>query len=193
MGDCHMDEMLAVPDELHEARNEVIRYAKNGGDRPNGLEAIKKWFSDDQAVWGNLHSEAAAMNFDPAVSTKHGYLYRACDSELRERQGLDDDQPINDAMRISFVRELLEEDWDLENPLIVGIGQRWLRNEKGDQCLIGYTEELEGQSGIVCYWQGVFADEEKWHRYLENEGYIRAYEPSELPDEALLSLHQFNI
>ena len=186
-----MDETLAVPDELREARDEVIRYALKGGEPPEALAAIKEWFSKDQAVWENLHSEAANMHFEPAISQRYGRLYRACDSELRDHLGLNDNEPLSDPMRISFVRELLDEDWgNMENPIFVGIGQRWLENENGEQCLIGFTEELEGQSGMTCYWQGVFADEKGWHNFLENEGYICAYDPSELPDECLLSLYQ---
>lgn len=186
-----MDETLPVPANLHSQRDQVIRYALEGGEPPEALAAIKEWFSRDQAVWENLHSEASAMQYEPAISPRYGGLYRACDSELRDHLGLGESDQLNDAMRISFVRELLDEDWgDMENPIFVGIGQRWLQNEEGDQCLIGYTEELEGQSGIVCYWQGVFADEEEWHHHLKTLGYIRADDSSELSDEALLSLYQ---
>ena len=185
-----MDETLTVPAELHRARNEVIRYAISGGEPPKDLELLKQWFSEDQAVWDNLHSDAAGMSFSPAVSTKHGHLYQACDSELRDHFGIDEDEAITDELRASFVRELLAEDWTLENAVIVGIGQRWIENEMGEGCYIGYTEELEGQAGVTCYWQGVFANEEVWHNHLSNEGYILADEPDDLPDDALLSLYK---
>lgn len=186
-----MDETLPVPADLHRERDEVIRYALYGGEAPKGLSAIQRWFSEDQIVWENLHSEAAAMHYEPAITPNHGELYRAYDSELRDHLGLGDGDHLDDAMRIAFVRDLLDEDWgNMDSMMFVGIGQRWLENEKGEKCLIGFTEELEGQSGIVCYWQGAFANETEWHNYLENAGYIRAYNPNDLPDETLLSLYQ---
>jgi hypothetical protein len=187
-----MDETLTVPAELHRARNEVIRYAISGGEPPKELELLKQWFSEDQAVWDNLHSDAAGMSFSPAVSTRFGHLYRACDSELREHFSIDEDAVITDELRVSFVRELLSEDWSIDNYAIVGIGQRWIENELGQGCYIGYTEELEGQAGLTCYWQGVFADEGGWHNHLRNEGYILADDLEDLPDEALLLLYRAN-
>jgi hypothetical protein len=182
-----MNEVLNVPAELHHERDAVIQYAIHGGVAPKELSAIEQWFSNDQEVWRNLHSNESAMHFEPAITTTLGRLYEACDSELRDRLGLDEDAEITDKMRCAFVRDLLSDDWNL-NDVIVGISQRWLEDDSGNRCLIGYTEELEGQ-GIVCYWQGVFADDESWHAYLQANGYTLASDPDDLSDEALLALY----
>lgn len=186
-----MYEVLKVPAELHPQRDAVIQYAIHGTAAPSELEAIEFWFSNDQDVWDDLHSEESAMHFEPAITTKYGRLWRACDDELRDELGLDEHSEITDEMRCSFVRDLLAEDWNLnDDAVIVGISQRWLEDDSGNMCLIGYTEELEGQGGIACYWQGVFPDEDAWHAYLKDNGYTLAANPSDLSDAVLLSLYQ---
>lgn len=186
-----MNEVLEVPAELHRERDAVIQYAIHGKAASAELAAIKLWFANDQYVYDDLHSDASAMHFESAITTKYGRIWRACDDELRDELGLDEQSEITDEMRCSFVRDLLAEDWNLnDDAVIVGIAQRWLEDDNGDSCLIGYTEELEGQGGIVCYWQGAFADEEAWHAYLKDNGYTLASGPEDLSDEILLSLYQ---
>ena len=184
-----MEELLDVPAELHRERDAVIQYAILGKAAPAELAAFQQWFANDQDVWDDLHSDASAMHFEPAITTKYGRLWRACDDELRDELGLDEQSEITDEMRCSFVRDLLAEDWNL-SVAVVGISQRFLEDDNGNSCLIGYTEELEGQGGIVCYWQGAFADEDAWHAYLNDNGYTLASEPADLADEILLSLYQ---
>ena len=185
-----MNEVLKVSPELHRERDAVIQYVLYGTAAHAELAAMQQWFANDQFVYDDLHSDASAMHFEPAITTKYGRLWRACDSELRDELGLDGQAEITDEMRCSFVRDLLAEEWGGLNDVVVGIGQRWIEDDKGNSCLIGYTEELEGQGGIACYWQGVFVDEDSWHVYLKANGFMLASDPADLSDEALLSLYQ---
>ena len=171
-----MNEVLEVPAELHRERDAVIQYAIHGKAASAELAAIKLWFANDQYVYDDLHSDASAMHFESAITTKYGRIWRACDDELRDELGLDEQSEITDEMRCSFVRDLLAEDWNLnDDAVIVGIAQRWLEDDNGDSCLIGYTEE---------------PDEEAWHAYLTDNGYTLASGPEDLSDEILLSLYQ---
>lgn len=185
-------EILDVPPELSAARDAAIEFALQGGEPPVDLKLLEAWFADDFAVYQNTHSETAANQFDPALRITEPCLYEACDSELRDRLGLDEDATITDEMRISYTRELLEADWTIFNPMIVGVATRIIENGIGQSCLIGYLEVCAGQGGISCEWEGVFPSEEAWEAHLREGGVYRYDEPADIPDEVLLAIYQNN-
>lgn len=182
------NEFLDVPQELWAARDAAIDFALNGGPTPKSLKQLEKWFSQDPGVWENLHSETAAMQFDPALHVTSGALSRACESELRHEFGLDEGTVITDAMRIDYTRQVLSEELHLESEDLAGIAHRWIENGNGKRCLIGYIEEWQGQGGIQCLWEGVFSDEGAWEAHLSQKGYLRVTDIDDAPDDALLKL-----
>jgi len=99
--------VLQIPPELHAIRDAAIEFALSGGKPPADLNLLEDWFSNDQEVYDNTHSETAAVQFDPAVRVGSGSLSCACDYELRCHLGLDEDASITDAMRIDYTRDLL--------------------------------------------------------------------------------------
>ena len=185
-------DVLQVPLELHAIRDAAIDFALNGGDQPADLHLLEEWFSDDFEVYENTHSETAAMQFDPAVRVASGYLYGACDSELRDRLGLSEDALITDMMRIAYTRDLLEEEWTFGNEAIVAVATRSIEDDNGRSCLIGYVEESHGQAGIACVWEGVFADHQAWEDHLRSISLHRYDGPSEIPDALILDLYDFS-
>jgi hypothetical protein len=185
-------DVLDVPPALWPARDAAIDFALHGGEAPAGLKLLKEWFADDYEVYENTHSETAANQFVPALRITEPYLHDACDNELRDRLELDEDTPITDEMRISHTRDLLEEDWTIFNPMIVGVATRTIENANSQSCLIGYLEVCEGQSGINCEWEGVFPTEEAWDSHLKENGMIRYNEPTEIPDEVILKIYHIN-
>jgi hypothetical protein len=92
---------LQVPPELHTIRDAAIEFVLNGGEPPADLHLLEEWFSSDYEVYENTHSGTAAPQFDPAVRIGSGYLYGACDGDLRDHLGLGEDDPVTDAMRIA--------------------------------------------------------------------------------------------
>lgn len=186
---CHI---LAVPPELWPARDAAIDFALNGGVAPAGMSLLEDWFSNDFGVFENTHSETAATQFDPGLRLAERSLYGACDSELRDCLGLEEDDLITDTMRTGYTRDLLEEDWSPFNPMIVGIAARTIQKANGQECLIGYLEVSAGQDGIHCEWQGVFANEEVWETYLIKSGIHRFNEPNDIPDNVLLEIYHNN-
>lgn len=185
-------DVLEVPPELHAVRDAAIEFALNGGAPPHELHLLEEWFSDDYEVYENTHSETAAMQFDPAVRVSGGHLYRACDSELRDHLGLTEDDPITDQMRIVYTRDLLEEEWTFGSETIVAVATRTIEDATGRWCLIGYLEESHGQAGVVCVWEGVFADFEAWESHLQSIGLHRYGGPEEIPDELVLKIYNNN-
>lgn len=183
---------LSVPEHLWPARDAAIDFALNGGPAPESLGQLEQWFSDDFEVWDNLHSDAAAAQFDPALCVVTGILSQACESELRAELGLDEGAPVTDAMRIEFTRNVLSEELSLESEALVGVGRRWIAKGDGTRCLIGYIEEFQGQAGIHCAWKGVFSDEEAWAAYLAQEGYPKVANVDDVPDQALLNIFDKN-
>jgi hypothetical protein len=95
-------------------------------------------------------------------------------------------------MRISYTRELIEDDWTISNPMIVGVATRSIENASGQSCLVGYLEVFAGQSGISCEWEGVFPNEEAWEAHLRESGVHRYNEPADIPDEVLLTIYHNN-
>lgn len=185
-------QFLQVPPELHAVRDAAIGFALNGGEPPADLHLLEEWFSNDFEVYENTHSETAAMQFDPAVRIGSGYLYSACDSELRDRLGLSDDAPVTDAMRIAYTRDLLEEEWMFGGETVVAVATRSIASADGRSCLIGYFEESHGQAGVVCVWEGVFADLEAWESHLQSIGLHRYSAPEEIPDDFVLKIFNYN-
>ena len=183
-----MTKELSVPEHLWPARDAAIDFAHNGGVALEILDQLESWFSEDLKVWEDLHSDETALQFDPAIRIAKGILYRACESELREELELEEGVPVSDAMRIEFTRNVLSEEWSLESEFLVGIGQRWIAKGDGTRCLIGYIEEFQGQAGIHCAWEGVFADEEAWAAHLVQEGYLKVAEVDDVPEQALLKI-----
>ena len=184
--------ILAVPLELWAARDAAIYFALHGGKPPVDLKMLQDWFTEDFSVYENTHSETAADQFDPALRITEPYLCEACDDELRDRLELDEDAPITDEMRIIYTRELLEADWTIFNPIIVGVATRIIENGSGQSCLIGYLEVCAGQSGISCEWEGVFPNEDSWEAHLRESGVYRYNEPADIPDEVLLAIYEIN-
>jgi len=185
-------DVLEVPLELHAVRDAAIEFALNGGDPPEELHLLEEWFANDFEVYENTHSDTAAMQFDPAVRVASGRLYEACDSELRDRLGLSEDALVTDAMRISYTRNLLEEEWTFGGETIVAVATRTIVDADGRSCLIGYIEESHGQAGVVCVWEGVFAGPEAWESHLQSIGLHRCGGPEEVPDDLILKIYNLN-
>lgn len=183
---------LQVPPELHTIRDAAIEFALNGGEPPADLYLLKEWFSDDYEVYENTHSGTAASQFDPAVRIGSGCLYGACDSDLRDHLGLGEDDPVTDAMRIAYTRDLLEEEWTFGGETVVAVATRSIEDADGRSCLIGYFEESHGQAGVACVWEGVFSDLEAWEQHLQSIGLHRYGRPDEVPDEMILEIFSHN-
>jgi hypothetical protein len=184
--------VVEVPPELHAIRDAAIAFALDGGEPPADLHLLEEWFSNSQEIYENTHSYTAADQFDPAVNVGSGRLYSACDSELRDHFGLEEDDPITDAMRIDYTRDLLEQEWMFGSDPIVAVATRCIEDAEGRSCLIGYFEESCGQAGVICTWQGVFADLDDWDTYLKSIDVHRYGGPEEVPDEILLKLYSSN-
>lgn len=190
--DDKYSDVLEVPTELHAVRDAAIEFALQGGEPPADLHLLEEWFANDFEVYENTHSETAAMQFDPAVRVTAGCLYAACDSELRDRLGLSEDALVTDAMRISYTRDLLEEEWTFGGETIVAVATRTIVDADGRSCLIGYIEETHGQAGVVCVWEGVFADTDAWESHLQSIDLHRYSGPDEVPDDMVLKIYNFN-
>jgi len=181
--------LLNVPEELWNARDSVITFAFNGGDPPDGLKELKKWFSEDYEVWENLHSETAANDFNPHILASKGILARACESELQDSLCIKDGTKSSESIRIQFTRDVLREELETnysDSDCVFGISHRWISKSDGECCLIGYIEMPGGQAGIECVWQGVFTDEDTWAAHLANEGFLQIADVNDVPDQALL-------
>ncbi len=184
--------VLEVPPELHAVRDAAIEFALSGGEPPAGLNLLEEWFSNDQEVYDNTHSETAAVQFDPAVRVGSGYLSCACDYELRWHLGLDEDAAVTDAMRIDYTRDLLEEEWTFGGETIVAVATRSIEDADGRSCLIGYFEESHGQAGVACGWEGLFSDLDHWETHLKSIGLHRYGGPDEIPDDVILTIFNHN-
>jgi hypothetical protein len=184
--------VLQIPPELHAIRDAAIEFALSGGKPPADLNLLEDWFSNDQEVYDNTHSETAAVQFDPAVRVGSGSLSCACDYELRCHLGLDEDASITDAMRIDYTRDLLEDEWTFGGETLVAVATRSIEDADGRSCLIGYFEESHGQAGVVCVWEGVFSDHEAWQSHLKSIGLHRYNGPEEIPDDVVLKIFDHN-
>lgn len=183
------NEILEVPEELWPARDAAIEYAISGGPIPDSLIQLEHWFNDDFEVWQNLHSDTAAMQFDPAFDVNSTLYIGLDDGYLREHFDIPQDAQITDDMRIVFTRKTMEDHWDIDSEIIVGIGSRMIVASDGRACIVGYTEVFEGQGGIVCYFSGVFSDKNAWEDHLRKNGIHRFTDPNEIPDNLLLEIY----
>ena len=98
---------LIIPEELWQARDELVDYALDGGPVPAGFHKIKAWFSESQDAYEQTQSDVAAVAVGSPYLTPWCSLPEACDQYLVDHYALDDDAEITDEQRIEFTRHLL--------------------------------------------------------------------------------------
>jgi len=186
---------LIIPEELWQARDEVVDYALDGGPVPAGFHKIKAWFSESQDAYEQTQSDVAAVAVGSPYLTPWCSLPEACDQYLVDHYALDDDAEITDEQRIEFTRHLLAQVIEQGDLFYQYAGAMNIKSTSGRNCLVGYLEESQGQAGIHCEWQGVFPSDQSWDDYLEDIGYydIGGHDGIDrLPDEAVLKIYSNN-
>jgi hypothetical protein len=183
---------LKVPKNLWSARDDAIDYAHSGGPVPATLKELEQWFSEDFDVYEDLHSDEVHAEINFIFQAVPGALGEACESELRAELGISEGEPVTDAMRIEFTRSALADQWSTGSDVFVGYRHRWIEKCDGTRCLIGFIDELRGQAGIHCAWNGVFPDEAAWNAYLAQKGYLEIADIDDVPDDALLRIFDKN-
>lgn len=183
---------LEVPENLWQARDELVDYALDGGPVPSGFQKIKEWFATSSEAEVQLEYDCAENSLVDGYLTPWRALECACDVYLRDHFALEETAKITTAQRLEFTRHRLKQlSEQCELPYETA-GAITLKSSSGRSCLIGYLAELHGQCGHCFQWQGVFPSEQSWSDYLEDRGYFYISgegDVERLPDEAVLEIN----
>ena len=181
-----MTTLPALPPELWRLRDAAIEHVLNDAPLPPDFERLHEWFEVDGwdavvAAWDD--GDEMALKFDDFVNQ---YL---SDNDIRDWEGLDESDPITDAMRIEFFRARI--DWIISgNNEYIMPSVHSCKVERGDgkSAVIGYTVEIHGQGGPVLVYQGVCLTREAFDEHLRKSGFRLCREVETLDDAGILDV-----
>ena len=180
----HINEL---PDDLRPVANSLIKHAINGTKASEDTDKLAEWFQVER--WDELISSWS--DDDVALNLHWLAQLKFDDAELRDYEDLDG--PLTDTNRIDFARNVINQAFDemygVECPSIHTV---MISNEEGEQAILGWTVEIHGQGGPVCFFAGSFREKRHFIEHLHDMNYYFRSEINMLTDEKLLSLWEYS-
>jgi hypothetical protein len=179
-----MSKQLILPPELDDARDAAIEQAWSGQPLPIDFD-LTQWLEGDG--W------SAMMDiWDDCVAYSLGELsWSFSDAELRDWEGVDEDDVITDAMRLKYARERIDGTTDGSNTEAgCSVHVVPLTRADGKSAVVGCTVHSEGQAGWRVEWKGAFPTRTDFERYLRASDVATMQEAIGLDDAVILGLWQ---
>jgi hypothetical protein len=141
-----------LPENLVAIRDKAIDYAfGRTNSEPKDLQRLYEWLEVDG--WDELVGPEAEEDFAVAIDWVAEQHFN--DEELESWEGLDPTD-IDDALRVKFARDRLDNVFDEDEWSVLSICGALLENESGDSAYICASLTSEGQGGMKADWDGVF-------------------------------------
>ena len=151
---------LNIPVHLWDARDAAVAGFLLGQPDKSAEKALEEWLLSDD-------SYSERMEGDDAFGMLCGLIHDDC--EIRAQLELDDAQPLDDAERIKFARELTSYIRENGNDA-THIDARLLSDTMGRQVTVGLSSLSGGQGGMIFQWLGLFKDQNALIESLHKAG-----------------------
>ncbi len=111
------------------------------------------------------------------------------EDELRATEGKADDEPVTDAERVGYARQLIAriESGEGDDYFYPSVHAYPVTDCRGRHAVLGCTVEIHGQGGPVPIWDGIFTSREAYLSHLTNNGNWLASQLGAMADGQILS------
>lgn len=111
------------------------------------------------------------------------------DWELRAMIGEDEEEPVTDAERINYARDLITRimSGDYDDYFYPSVHTYSLTDRKMRTAVLGCKVEVHGQAGAVPIWDGIFSSRDVYLSSLVSSGYWLGSDLDGLDDAQILA------
>lgn len=172
------------PEELQPMIDALVAHAWGEGPAPKDIGPLYDWLTVDgwDALIADLGDEMALM-IDCLADLNF------TDGEFRATVGKADDEPVTDAERVDYARQLIAriEAGEYDDYFYPSVHAYPLTDRRGRQAVLGCTVEIHGQGGAVPNWDGAFVSRDAYMSYLSHHGYWLSSQIERLEDAQILA------
>jgi hypothetical protein len=176
-----------LPEELWEIRDAVVEHFHANTPLPQDIERLHEWLEGDG--WGILSE--SWVEEELVMLTEYLSSFFA-DSELRDAEGLEPSDKINDEIRVEYARNWMSDKFEAGDDLynIKSIHSSELKRRDGKSATIYCTYTSFGQGGGEMVWHGAFATRQGFFNHLKGLGYWLIEDIESMDDASILAFWQ---
>ena len=177
-----------LPEELWEIRDAVVEHFHANTPLPQDIKRLHEWLEGDG--WDIL---LESWDEEEEVVMKTEYLSSFfSDSELRDAEGLEPSDKINDEIRVEYARNWMSDKFEAGDDLynIKSIHSSELKRRDGKSATIYCTYTSFGQGGGEMFWYGTFATRQGFLNHIKGLGYWLTEDVVSMDDATILTLWQ---
>lgn len=179
---------LDLPEELWEIRDAVVEHVHANTPLPQDIERLHEWLEGDgwDILLESWDEEELVMKIE--------YLsdFFSDTIELRDAEGLDSSDEINDEIRVEYARNWMSDKFEAGDDLynIKSIHSSELKRRDGKSATIYCTYTSFGQGGGEMVWHGAFATRQGFLNHIKELGYWLTEDILSMDDATILTLWQ---
>lgn len=180
---------LDLPEELWEIRDAVVEHVHANTPLPQDIERLHEWLEGDgwDILLESWDEEELVMKIE--------YLsdFFSDTIELRDAEGLDSSDEINDEIRVEYARNWMSDFFEAGEDLynVKSIHSCELKCQGGKSVTIYCTyASYGGQGDGEMFWYGAFATRQGFLNHIKELGYWLTEDILSMDDATILTLWQ---